>query len=237
MATDVTDPEIVVLLEEAKRIDAEISKPGATYQSARLYVEKGQAAVSRVNGKATPDLLKVHGTISGKLSTLRMEHANTEIPKLFLSLDDVVYNLGPRLSIGDIREGAYFTFPYESLDVSVMVQRMPPPNEGQRAPVYLTMVYIDFLKSVGNAIRDTRKMDWTALPLSTKLSDGTFDKTPLVYDGKDEFLKTIEALPTLDEQGKLNRDKTCPKCGSHVFLGKHKGRLYCGNCHYTEFSK
>ena len=26
----------------------------------------------------------------------------------------------------------------------------------------------------------------------------------------------------------------CPKCGE-AFLSKHKNRLYCGKCHYTEF--
>ena len=34
----------------------------------------------------------------------------------------------------------------------------------------------------------------------------------------------------------VTREKTCPRCGVGVFLAKHKGRLYCGKCHYTEFS-
>jgi ubiquitin-small subunit ribosomal protein S27Ae len=35
--------------------------------------------------------------------------------------------------------------------------------------------------------------------------------------------------------GKLERkNKTCPKCGSGVFLAKHKGRLTCGKCQYME---
>jgi small subunit ribosomal protein S27Ae len=33
----------------------------------------------------------------------------------------------------------------------------------------------------------------------------------------------------------LTREKSCPRCGVGVFLGKHKGRLYCGKCKYTEF--
>ena len=33
----------------------------------------------------------------------------------------------------------------------------------------------------------------------------------------------------------LKKGKHCPRCGAGVFLGKHKGRLYCGKCHYTEF--
>ncbi len=31
------------------------------------------------------------------------------------------------------------------------------------------------------------------------------------------------------------KNKSCPKCGSGVFLAAHKDRLYCGRCHYTEF--
>jgi len=32
------------------------------------------------------------------------------------------------------------------------------------------------------------------------------------------------------------RDKSCPRCGPGVFLMNHNGRLYCGRCHYSEFS-
>ena len=40
------------------------------------------------------------------------------------------------------------------------------------------------------------------------------------------------------EGGALKRlRKTCPKCGSGVFLAEHKNRTTCGNCHYTEFMK
>ncbi len=30
--------------------------------------------------------------------------------------------------------------------------------------------------------------------------------------------------------------KSCPRCGPGTFLADHKGRVYCGKCHYTEFS-
>ena len=30
--------------------------------------------------------------------------------------------------------------------------------------------------------------------------------------------------------------KFCPRCGPGVFLMNSKGRLYCGKCHYTEFT-
>ena len=35
--------------------------------------------------------------------------------------------------------------------------------------------------------------------------------------------------------GKLQRSKSCPKCGPGFFLGQHKDRLHCGHCNYTEF--
>lgn len=39
------------------------------------------------------------------------------------------------------------------------------------------------------------------------------------------------------ENDKTTREKNCPRCGPGIFLAKHKGRLYCGRCHYTEFIK
>lgn len=36
---------------------------------------------------------------------------------------------------------------------------------------------------------------------------------------------------------KLSKDKSCIKCGPGTFLAKHKDRLYCGKCHYTEFTR
>jgi small subunit ribosomal protein S27Ae len=38
------------------------------------------------------------------------------------------------------------------------------------------------------------------------------------------------------DNGKIIREKTCPRCGPGVFLSKGQGRLYCGKCHYTEFA-
>jgi ubiquitin-small subunit ribosomal protein S27Ae len=38
------------------------------------------------------------------------------------------------------------------------------------------------------------------------------------------------------ENGKVKK-KHCPRCGPGTFLANHKGRLYCGKCHYTEFAK
>jgi len=36
---------------------------------------------------------------------------------------------------------------------------------------------------------------------------------------------------------KIEREKTCPRCGLGIFLMKAENRLYCGKCHYTSFDK
>ncbi|MBR9681081.1 MAG: 30S ribosomal protein S27ae [Candidatus Altiarchaeota archaeon] len=47
---------------------------------------------------------------------------------------------------------------------------------------------------------------------------------------KNEFFKI--------KDGKIVRErKSCPKCGSGVFLANHKDRLHCGRCGYAEFLK
>lgn len=33
----------------------------------------------------------------------------------------------------------------------------------------------------------------------------------------------------------VKRAKTCSRCGAGIFLMEAGNRLYCGNCHYTEF--
>ena len=33
------------------------------------------------------------------------------------------------------------------------------------------------------------------------------------------------------------KNKTCPKCGTGIFMAQHKDRLTCGKCGYTEFTK
>jgi len=35
---------------------------------------------------------------------------------------------------------------------------------------------------------------------------------------------------------KIIREASCTRCGPGIFLSKNKGRLYCGKCHYTEFT-
>lgn len=38
------------------------------------------------------------------------------------------------------------------------------------------------------------------------------------------------------KDGEAQRPKSCPMCGTGVFLAKHKDRLSCGKCGYTEWS-
>lgn len=37
--------------------------------------------------------------------------------------------------------------------------------------------------------------------------------------------------------GKIVREKYCPRCGPGVFLMQADNRNYCGKCHFTEFVK
>ncbi len=37
------------------------------------------------------------------------------------------------------------------------------------------------------------------------------------------------------EGDKITRERSCPRCGSGIFLMKAKDRIYCGRCHLTEF--
>ena len=39
----------------------------------------------------------------------------------------------------------------------------------------------------------------------------------------------------IDADGKVKRERSCPRCGPGVFLMNSNGRLYCGKCHYSEF--
>jgi len=39
------------------------------------------------------------------------------------------------------------------------------------------------------------------------------------------------------EKGFVRKNRFCPRCGDGVFLAKHKDRLSCGACGYTEWKK
>ncbi len=48
--------------------------------------------------------------------------------------------------------------------------------------------------------------------------------------------KTSSKYKCYDTSSGLKRkNKTCPKCGSGVFLAQHKDRVTCGQCGYAEF--
>lgn len=47
----------------------------------------------------------------------------------------------------------------------------------------------------------------------------------------------ISSLYTISGDKISKNNRSCPKCGSGVFLGKHKDRLVCGKCQYVEFVK
>jgi ubiquitin-small subunit ribosomal protein S27Ae len=59
-----------------------------------------------------------------------------------------------------------------------------------------------------------------------------------------EGKKTPKNKPTSKKYSKytiegdkiVSKEKTCPRCGPGVFLMKATNRLYCGRCHYTEFT-
>jgi len=36
---------------------------------------------------------------------------------------------------------------------------------------------------------------------------------------------------------KLEKARSCPRCGPGIFLAITKDRAYCGKCYYTEFFK
>ena len=49
---------------------------------------------------------------------------------------------------------------------------------------------------------------------------------------------TSKRYKNYDASGELKRkNQFCPKCGTGVFLAKHKGRVTCGQCGYTEFTE
>ena len=39
------------------------------------------------------------------------------------------------------------------------------------------------------------------------------------------------------EGDKITREKFCPRCGPGIVLAKHKGRITCGKCGYSEIRK
>lgn len=55
--------------------------------------------------------------------------------------------------------------------------------------------------------------------------------------GKKKPRKTKPSQKWKLYEGGKRKNKICPKCGPGVFMGKHKNRLACGKCSYTEYLK
>lgn len=49
--------------------------------------------------------------------------------------------------------------------------------------------------------------------------------------------KPLGSLYTITGDKIVRNNRSCPKCGTGTFLGKHKDRLVCGKCRYVEFVK
>ena len=61
----------------------------------------------------------------------------------------------------------------------------------------------------------------------------------LTSKGKKEKVKKegkkLSALYDISGDSILRKNKSCPKCGPGMFMGKHKDRVVCGNCGYVEY--
>ncbi|MAG73198.1 30S ribosomal protein S27ae [archaeon] len=49
--------------------------------------------------------------------------------------------------------------------------------------------------------------------------------------------KKLSALYEISGDSITRKNKTCPKCGPGMFMGKHKDRVVCGSCQYVEYTK
>jgi ubiquitin-small subunit ribosomal protein S27Ae len=47
--------------------------------------------------------------------------------------------------------------------------------------------------------------------------------------------KKLGNLYTISGDKIEKKNRSCPKCGPGMFLGKHKNRIVCGKCQYVEF--
>ncbi|MBU0460189.1 MAG: 30S ribosomal protein S27ae [Nanoarchaeota archaeon] len=49
--------------------------------------------------------------------------------------------------------------------------------------------------------------------------------------------KKLSALYEISGDSIKRKNRTCPKCGPGMFMGKHKNRVVCGSCGYVEMVK
>jgi ubiquitin-small subunit ribosomal protein S27Ae len=48
--------------------------------------------------------------------------------------------------------------------------------------------------------------------------------------------KKLSSLFDISGDGVKRKNRNCPKCGPGMFMAKHKDRIVCGQCQYTEFT-
>lgn len=49
--------------------------------------------------------------------------------------------------------------------------------------------------------------------------------------------KSLSGLYEIFDETIKRKNKTCPKCGPGMFMGRHKNRVVCGKCFYVEYLK
>lgn len=54
---------------------------------------------------------------------------------------------------------------------------------------------------------------------------------------KEKNKKLKSAFFEISGETVKRKNRSCPKCGSGIFLAAHKDRLSCGKCGYTEWKK
>lgn len=47
--------------------------------------------------------------------------------------------------------------------------------------------------------------------------------------------RSLSGLYEISGETIKRKNKTCPKCGPGMFMGKHKDRVVCGKCSYVEY--
>jgi ubiquitin-small subunit ribosomal protein S27Ae len=48
--------------------------------------------------------------------------------------------------------------------------------------------------------------------------------------------KKLSAMYDISGESISRKNRTCPKCGPGMFMGKHRDREVCGSCGYVEFT-
>ncbi len=49
--------------------------------------------------------------------------------------------------------------------------------------------------------------------------------------------KKSSAMYEISGESITSKNRTCPKCGPGMFMGKHQDRVVCGSCGYVEYNQ